>query len=278
MKRKGEKMSSVLFEKIVSDLKMIPEDHKFTISLNHISEPLLDRRCETFIKKISDDLPNTSVTIITNGLLLNQVNIQMLAGFSNVASVQVSLNEIDGQAHEKSMGMKNKFEEISSNLDLLHTILKKGDIGFKVFLRRVGDHTENDIRFVSYCAKRWPAFSATSRGLKTFLCRMNTDSFENDVHGNSIHYKVPIVGCTQWYHMVISASGKVAACCFDGQVQWPIGDVINDSVMDIYNSENFRMLRERCSTRLEADKPCNSCNIHWGSESISPGLNYTGSC
>ena len=107
---------------------------------------------------------------------------------------------------------------------------------------------------------------------------MNTDSFENDVHGNSIHYKVPIVGCTQWYHMVISASGKVAACCFDGQVQWPIGDVINDSVMDIYNSENFRMLRERCSTRLEADKPCNSCNIHWGSESISPGLNYTGSC
>ena len=275
MKRKGERMSSDLFDKLVSDLKIIPEDHKFTISLNHISEPLMDRRCETFIKKINDNLPNASVTIITNGLLLNPKNIQMLAGFSNVASIQVSLNEIDGQAHEKSMGMKNKFEEISKNLDILYSTMKQGGIGFKVFLRRVGDHTENDIRFVSYCAERWPSFSATSRGLKTFLCQMDFGSCGQEAMENYFHPKVPIVGCTQWYHLVISASGKVAACCFDGQVQWPIGDISSDGIIDIYNSEAFRSLRKNCWTRLEANRPCNACNIHWGAESVIPELNYT---
>ena len=278
MKRKGEKMSSELFDKLVSDLKIIPEDHRFTISLNHISEPLMDKRCETFIQKINDNLPNASVTIITNGLLLNQKNIQMLAGYSNVASVQVSLNEIDGHTHEKSMGMKNKFEEIAKNLDMLHSTMKKGSIGFKVFLRRVGDHTENDICFVSYCAERWPAFSATSRGRKTFLCQMNFDSYGQETTENYFHPKVPIVGCTQWYHLVISASGKVAACCFDGQVQWPIGDISSDGIMDIYNSEAFRSLRENCWTRLEANRPCNACDIHWGAESVIAEFNYTTNC
>ena len=276
MNRKGEKMSSGLFDKIVSDLKTIPDDHRFSIALNHISEPLLDKRCETFIKKINDELPNASVTIITNGLLLNSENIQMLAGFSNIESIQVSLNEIDAGSHQESMGINNKFGEICTNLDLLHNRLKSGDIGFKVFLRRVGDHTEKDVQFVSYCAERWPAFSATSRGLKTFLCQLGIDPEKNDEFEQLTPQNVPIVGCTQWFHLVISASGKVAICCFDGQVQWPIGDVSNTNVMDIYNSEAFRNLRESCWTRLEAKKPCRACNIHWGAESVKPGLSYTG--
>jgi len=176
------------------------------------------------------------------------------------------------------MGMRNKFEEIAKNLDMLHSTMKQGGIGFKVFLRRVGDHTENDICFVSYCAERWPAFSATSRGRKKFLCQMNFDSYGQEATENYFHFKVPIVGCTQWYHLVISASGKVAACCFDGQVQWPIGDISSGSIMDIYNSEAYRNLRENCWTRLEANRPCNACDIHWGAESVIPELNYTTNC
>jgi radical SAM protein with 4Fe4S-binding SPASM domain len=275
MERKGDKMAIELFDKIILDLKtQIPKEHEFSIGLNHINEPLADSRWSTFVAKIEDDLPNARVTIITNGYLLHAKNIERLMSFSNISSIQVSLNEINKQKHEQKMHMRGKFEQIVSNLDNLHAALLGSDKELPIYLRRVGDYTENDQEFISYCSKRWPKFHVASRGLKDFLGQVDLKELSSETGKNLHNDEVPIIGCSQWYHIVISASGKVATCCFDGNVDWPIGDVNQTSVLDIYHSESLSRLRDVTKTRLEANSPCNTCNIHWGSGQKNAVYNY----
>ena len=276
MDRKGDKMSDELFAKIVEDLKEIPSDHKFTISLNHINEPLADSRWSSFLALLESQLPNAMVTIISNGYLLNEKNINKLKAFSNVESIQVSLNEIDEEAHNSTMKMKGKFNKILGNLDYIHKLRSSNEINFKVFLRRVGDYSSQDKAFIDYCSERWPVFSAASRGLKDFLGQVDS-GHEGKPIEQILNARVPITGCTQWFHLVISASGKVAACCFDGEVKWPSGDVSNSSVLDIYSSQYLKSLRDEKLTRLEAEDPCSSCTIHWGGGPGCAVYSYDGS-
>ncbi|MBL4941079.1 MAG: FkbM family methyltransferase [Colwellia sp.] len=275
MERQGEKMSMELFDKIIADLKrQIPKDHSFSIGLNHINEPLADSRWATFVSKIASELPNANISIITNGYLLHEKNINRLLASSNVSSIQVSLNEIDEVLHEEKMNMNGKFERIVTNLDMLHTIIENSDSTMPVFIRRVGDYTQKDEEFITYCSKRWPEFNAASRGVKDFLGQVNLDNLESNVAKNLKNANIPVVGCSQWYHLVISASGKVATCCFDGKVNWPIGDTNQSNVLDIYNSQAYLKLRGSAKTRLEGNSPCSSCSIHWGAGEKNAVYNY----
>ena len=120
-------------------------------------------------------------------------------------------------------------------------------------------------------AQRWPLFSAASRGLKDFLSQVETGH-----SGKPINDILNAKGCTPWFHMTIAASGKVAACCFDGEVAWPSGNVAEQSVLDIYNGQYLKSLRADMYKRLEAKDPCVSCTIHWGGGSKCALYSYDG--
>ena len=266
--RQTTKMSEELFYKIINGLTLIPKEHKFLIGLNHTNEPLADTRIGKFIKIIQEKLPNAMIDIITNGYLLNELNMKMLNNFNNINSVQISLNEVEKTRHEVNMGFL-KFDTIVENLDILHTKVIKDEVSFKkVILRRVGDYTQNDQEFIDFCSVRWPNFSATSRGLKEFMGKDKIVHLGREKEQVN-KYFVPIVACTQWYHLVIGANGKVAMCCFDGNIDYPQGDTNEESVLDIYNSKYFRKMRENKMTRQEAPLPCKSCSIYWGKGNLS---------
>jgi radical SAM protein with 4Fe4S-binding SPASM domain len=55
------------------------------------------------------------------------------------------------------------------------------------------------------------------------------------------------------------ASGKVALCCMDGEGKYVVGDVNNSSVLEIYNSPEYRKMRQYSFSRLSAANPCNTC-------------------
>jgi hypothetical protein len=46
----------------------------------------------------------------------------------------------------------------------------------------------------------------------------------------------------------------------DGKGLWPIGDVTQQSVLEIYNAPHYRRLREATQTRQQAE-PCNRCTF-----------------
>jgi hypothetical protein len=52
--------------------------------------------------------------------------------------------------------------------------------------------------------------------------------------------QVAPTACGRWYKINIMASGKVALCCMDGEGKHVVGDVNEQSVLDIYNAHNYK--------------------------------------
>jgi radical SAM protein with 4Fe4S-binding SPASM domain len=55
------------------------------------------------------------------------------------------------------------------------------------------------------------------------------------------------------------ASGKVALCRMDGEGKHVIGDVNTQAVLDVYNSPEYRKMRQFTFSRKDAAAPCNEC-------------------
>ena len=67
------------------------------------------------------------------------------------------------------------------------------------------------------------------------------------------------VPCHRWFDFSITATGKVAMCCMDGQAEHPKGDVNEHHVLEIYNQPFLRRLREGLPSRLASGAPCDRC-------------------
>jgi radical SAM protein with 4Fe4S-binding SPASM domain len=266
MDRKGEKMPDELLYKLLRDLKDIPRDHQFTLAFHHISEPFLDKRFKANVEWCQEHLPNANITVTTNGAALNEANVRFLLSARNVRDIQISFN--DHRSQEYAFAMKLPYERTLANIDRLHDLMAEYD-RTPVTVRRVGDGSEADAEFVKFCRARWRRFSSVSKKAKDFLGQIEQGPTGQPIE-QLTYSEVPISGCAQWYQMIITSSGKLAACCFDGKAEWVIGDVSEKHLLDVYNSETMRKFRTEIATRLEAPEPCRSCTIFWSGRKMNP--------
>ncbi|MGJ8570809.1 MAG: radical SAM/SPASM domain-containing protein [Hoeflea sp.] len=268
MERKGTRMSDALVEKVLADLTDIPSDHQFGISFHHMSEPLIDKRFPKYVGWVDTHLPNAHVLVNTNGSTLNAANIDFLLAARNIHEINISFN--DHRAEDYEFAMKLPFGRTVANLDMLHERLEQG-ASKKVVVRRVGDGTEADAEFVEFCKARWPRFTAVAKAVKDFLGQIDVGPGGEPIKAMA-YAEVPISGCHQWYQMTITSQGEVAICCFDGKADWVIGNVSDKHVLEVYNSDEMKIFRDRSITRLEAPEPCRSCTIFWGGRKMNPAM------
>jgi len=267
MSRKGTPMPDDVLNKLLGDLEDIPRSHPFGLTFSHINEPLLDKRLPDILKRCSQTLPHARLNLISNGTTLTEQNLAHLQEVSTLQTIQVSFNDHRPEGYSEAMNLP--FKHAPQNLDRLHDWLVQGKLRVKVTVRRVGRRDQVDQEFIDHCSERWPAFSVVSRPLKDFLGQVDFAARQLEPPPPE---PVPVMGCSQWHTMVISANGQVARCCFDGNAEWPIGDVSKHHLLEVYSEEQNQRTRN-VMTRLEAPEPCRSCNIHW-----SPGpyvLSYT---
>jgi hypothetical protein len=246
MERKGDRMSDMLIEKILEDLKQIPSELPFTISPFKVSDPFLDKRIFSICKKINESLPNASLRLFTNGSPLTSEVIDKIAELRNVLHLWVSLNEYEEHPYEKLMGLP--FYKTLEKLEILH---KKTSENFPhtVTISRVADGSIRDQNFVSFIKHKFPLFTAFLIGRSDWTGQVETE----------IQQRILPTGCSRWYEISIMASGKVALCCMDGEGKHVIGDVNTESVLAIYNDPNYRKMRQYSFSRLAAASPCNTC-------------------
>lgn len=267
LERKGKRMPDALVEKILDDLTDMPREHQFGLSFHHMSEPLIDKRFRDLVAWSATHLPNCRIIVNTNGSALNESNIEFLGKSSNIGEINVSFNDHRPDAYRYAMRLP--YDRIVKNIDLLHRAHVQGLLKTKVVIRRVGDASAADDAFVDFCRSRWPRFMSVSKLVKDFLGQIETGPSGAPIQSLS-YAEVPVSGCHQWYQMTITSEGKLAVCCFDGKAEWPIGDVTEKHVLDVYNSEAIRRFRSRSNTRLEAPAPCNTCTIFWGGRKMNP--------
>ena len=144
---------------------------------------------------------------------------------------------------------KLPLERTLTKLDRLHELVAQGRYPHHVTISRVTDGSERDQGFHAFVRQRYPAFRPFMIGEGNWSGQVETRS----------ERRVPGTGCFRWYELSIMASGKVALCCMDGEGKHVIGDVNTQSVLDVYNSPDYRKMRQFTFSRKAAAAPCDTC-------------------
>jgi hypothetical protein len=250
MERKGVKMPDELIEKIISDLADVPPNVRFQINPYKVSEPFLEPRLFDILQLIIDRIPNAQIGFITNGSPLTEKKIQQLTALDakRFGSFKVSLNTMDATEYENVMHIE--LDKTLRRLDVLHDYVARGEFKLKVHITRVSMDLASDQEFIVACKQRYPHFDV-------FINRRN-DWIGTVENGNAL-LQVPDAACRRWFDLSITATGKVAMCCMDGEAQYPKGDAAQQHVLEIYNQPHLQMLRLLLPSRLASDSPCNTC-------------------
>ncbi|MBI3128597.1 MAG: radical SAM/SPASM domain-containing protein [Candidatus Tectomicrobia bacterium] len=247
IERKGRRMSDALIEKILGDLRDIPGQLPFLISPFKVNEPFLDHRLFDILGAINEKLPNASIALTSNASPITEEKLHRLARVRGIQYLWLSVNDHRPEHYETTM--KLPFARTLERLDMIHRKVAARGVAFPVVLSRVGDGTQSDADFVRWVGQRYPLFRANVFPRGGWLGQVDL-----------LLGPVPAVACHRWFELSITSSGVVAHCCMDGQAKWPIGDVSRQHVLEVYNSPEYRRLREQMTTRLDAD-PCRTCTF-----------------
>ena len=234
--RKGAKMPDALIDKLIADLEEIPSSHPFEINLSRVNEPFLDARIYDIAARMTERLPGARLVFFSNGTPLNTGNIEKLARLRRIARLNISVNEFEADAYEKSMQLP--LEPTLDVLRNLHPGVADRRLSFPVVLSRVGDGSTKDLRFVSWVKTNFPAFSAAVSPRSDWMGLVPQPGA-----------LIPDLGCTQWYKLHILADGRDAYCCIDAEGQWSTANAQQTSLLDIYNQPARRRLRLDRSSR-----------------------------
>lgn len=250
LKRKGDRMSDALLEKILTELEEIPPDLSFDVNLARVNEPFADRRVFEIMSEVNRRTPQANLWLFTNASPLAPGVVEKLRSVRNITVFVVSFNEHRAEHYERVMGIP--FDRTVRNLDTLHEAHESGALPFTPMISKVGDGTVADNAFLEWVSARWPRFER--RVTRRF------EWFDGAAGTNAIG--VPSVGRWQWFHLPILASGKVAHCCIDHEGDHAWGDANQAHILDIYNQPLRRALRLRTPDRHEVEA-CRDCS-HYG--------------
>lgn len=210
----------------------------FYFSPFKVNEPFLDSRLIDICQRVNERVPQAVLRLFSNGSPLTQKKLADVARLQNVVHLWVSLNSCDPTEYHELMGLD--FNQTASRLDGLHGM----DFPHPVMVSKVSG--KNDAFFAQYIAMRWPKFRPVI---------IRRDGWLGFVDPS--HPAIPDKPCGRWWELSIVASGKVSLCCMDGKAEFPIGDVRDASLLEIYNSPLWRGYRE--SVTRSSLHPCSTC-------------------
>jgi sulfatase maturation enzyme AslB (radical SAM superfamily) len=237
LERKGERMPDELLDRLVGEV--ISWQRGLYFSPFKVNEPLLDKRTIPVCERINREAPDVVLRIFTNGAALTPEKVEQIARLKKVAHLWVSLNSHIPEEYERVMGLR--FEQTAKRLDYLHT----QDFPHTVVLSTVG-YPNEDFRY--YCWERWPKFESVAIKRDSWLGYVDAQKKE-----------IPDTPCSRWFELSVMANGKVALCCMDGEGTYALGDVTNQTLLEVYNAPGWRDRRDRLVSR-KTIHPCSTCS------------------
>lgn len=243
--RKGTAMDLKLMYRLLDEMATFA--HPFVISPFKVNEPFLDRRrLFPYLQKINACIPLAQLRLFTNGSTLTELMLDSIQELNNVLHLWVSLNSHDSGEYEKIMGID--FDLTAKRLDELHRRAFVGEFTHPVMLSKVTDSLTGEEAFLDYCNTRWPLFTRQI---------IKQDSWLGYVA--PLHPSIPDTPCSRWFELSILSTGVVSLCCMDGKGEFPIGNVHDQTLLEVYNQPGYRQRRATLQSRLSVH-PCNTCS------------------
>ena len=250
--RKGTRMDDALIDKIIHELAAIPVQVPFQLFPFKVNEPFMEPRLFELMGKINRMLPNAQLSLVTSAAPLTEAKALQLNQVVNLQYLWLSVHESDPEAYTRLMQLP--WERTAQRLQMLHRLKQEGQIFYPVVLARVGDGSAADQDFLDWGQHHYPLFKTGVYQRGDWLRQVSGEQVAG------VSPDAPDISCLRWFELSITATGQVAQCCMDGQAEWPLGDVSQQHVLEVYNQAAYRRRRELALSR-RGISPCGSCSF-----------------
>lgn len=247
-------MDMDLYKKIVIEAETIPEIGH--IILQGLGEPLLDKLLEERFSLIR----RLERCVYTNGSLLTPKRFDSLMA-AGVDKLIVSLNAVNAEQHEKVMGMKGKYDKIAA---ICHHIIQNKPEGLDFNIHAVGNGDQFTVEDKNLFFRQWGSKDSGGYGRVVFEGNWAGDNRDLDrVKLTPAIEPIDPASCclralTQIY---VLYDGTVTTCCFDQVGQMTFGNLGEQTIKEVYNSEKFTQFREdHWNNKADRWEICNHCS------------------
>jgi MoaA/NifB/PqqE/SkfB family radical SAM enzyme len=253
--RKFDEMSDELFQKIIDEVATTPNDIPVNFYLNVINEPFMDKKIFARIGMINEKIPRATIGLYTNMNVLPRDFFERIRDVRPLEFLNVSFNAANREEYEESMRID--FDRTVANLRRFLAENRRQKIVAKPpWLSRIATLDERDGRFFAECKALFAEFEVPVDYEPRMKSRAN---WLGEIDGAQMN--VPqLHPCMQWVNISVFCDGTVPHCCMDAKGKFAFGNVKERSLFEIYNSPEFRNMRESVLHRRSV-YPCNTCAL-----------------
>ncbi len=247
--RDRKTMSDDLFEKIVDDCTRFPLP-AIEPFLN--GEPFMDPKIISRMEHIRRKLPKTKLRLYSNAYLMTPKRIDEMVDLG-IDHLFISLNTLDSKVYKEEMGLN--LEKTLSNLAYLTDSKRKSRVAKNITFRMTRTNRQTlfmQDQFIEYCHRV---------GVKPFI--VGLFNYKGDVQST---LPSPGYPCEHITRLDILSSGKSTLCCMDQEGKYGWGDLNTHSVLEVFNSDEARRMKQQHRTnKRKQTPPCSTCNLFWPS-------------
>jgi sulfatase maturation enzyme AslB (radical SAM superfamily) len=253
LERKNKYMSDQMFLRIIGQLKEIPQSHRFFISPFKVNELLMDKQIFERIDIINQSLTNAYIRIFSNFHTVTGEDIERICQIKNLSDIDISLNSLDKEEYHMLMGI-----DLDITLQNIHRLLeyiRKNGITMsaeKMIFSRVSQTPDTDREYIQAFADEFKDYPDLVKP-QVILRQEWIDYIPSET---PLNQNQP---CARWADINICCDGVVAFCCMDGRGAFPLGNIMENTVLEIYNKPGYRQLRVECPNKAEVT-PCRHCS------------------
>jgi len=252
-------MPLMLFEKLIHDLEAFPQPLK-VMRMNKIGEPLLNKHVPTMIALAKASGRVQYIDLATNAALFSTDLLQRLLS-AGLDRINISLEGVTREQYAEHAKVDIDFERLVENIRWLYAHRGDCEVTIKIpgnyltpidrerFFEMFGNYC--DRIFVEELAPIWPDFDLKQRA--GVSVQEATGQYRQSLQDKDV--------CTYiFYAMAVNADGTVSACCPDWDQKLVIGDLHQNSLLEIWNAPTFHRLRIQHLEGERRDHPlCKGC-------------------
>ena len=245
------------------------------LTFGTFGEPLMDKFMKERIEYLQRYPKIHKVEVLTNGFFLNDKIVPTL--IEHGVGVDISLDELDKQTFEdvKKMSFDVVRDNIVNFLEENKKAARPVPVNIRIkTLKTVEETMEQELfKIISSHDCSVVLNSIDDNIISNWAGKLDKESFVKEYEiatNNKTRYthkrfnQTNVAPCTQlWKWMVVYWDGNVVLCCADMFSRTVVGDLISNSITEVWNGPQLKKYREQMVSRKRFDVAiCQDCDIH----------------
>jgi len=241
------KMDMKLLQHILDDVATWPRPLEEIVPI-HYGEFFTNPDWYEVLKLIETKLPQTAIVLATNGSLLTPQTVAKLTTIRTLKILNISVNAFYRETYEQLMGLSaDTILNVKEAIRYLKVLMSP----ITVWISMVYDPSYQTEKEKDLFEQEWRPYGTVFT---------HPASFCQDYRKPTIVSKIP---CRSIFiDFVVLWTGECCMCCWDANGENQVGDVKNESIMQIWHGEKFKKLRELHNSGRRDEIPvCRDCTF-----------------